>query len=280
MIIMQVYHLVLLSIWTCVYARNAAVMKETPSVPIRDSKIIGGIAEDIEEVPYMLRIARLVRTSQTSTFCTGTLIGKSHMLTARHCTRTRFVKEPKDIIILYGPVDKDQFRDRRRHGKKIHPHPKYKSPEEGPRIGVADYDIAVVLLNAPIFLDAIRIAPKALNGVSGTTAGMALRVAGFGRILPNTPNGISLRSSLFTVLSRAKCSVYGQPYEFCVGTTTRHAPCNGDSGGPAFNDQEDVQYGVHNFGNNCGQKTEAPFSFFVDLTHPDIYDFVNKFANE
>jgi len=139
-------------------------------------------------------------------------------------------------------------------------------------------DIALIITTAVIptnaFIQNIGLAPAA----SGTFAGSAALVSGWGRISDGSgATSPVLRSVTTTVITNAVCAAtYGGiiiPSTICISTTGGRGTCNGDSGGPltiAVGGGRQ-QIGVVSFGAAAGCEVGFPAGFArVSSFHPWI----------
>ena len=135
--------------------------------------------------------------------CTGTLIGSRTVLTAAHCMSTATSEFQLGNTIRSGQVIK-------------HPN---SHPDS------ADYDVAIVRLEAPIS----GVLPAALS-FEAPGQGQLITLVGFGAINGSGDGYGTKRYGTNTI-----DSVQSRTFKFSGTTGSESATCHGDSGGPAYN---------------------------------------------
>jgi hypothetical protein len=191
-----------------------------------DGKIVNGVLTS--EFPTTGALLRGTSDANMSTWCSGTLIGCSTFLTARHCVESKL--KPN------APVEKSEYGNFRvflQHGgifgvTAVATRKDYKFPHA---------DVAVLTLDRPVD----GITPTGLNTSTVIGTGTPGVIVGYGRSggLRND-YGLKRRGRVTT----AACSP-GEPSSLlCWNFDVAGAPgqgsntCNADSGGPLFVDQE------------------------------------------
>merc|ERR1712242_161785 len=109
----------------------------------RVTRIVGGVETEANEYPWQVG---LVSPGESAPYCGGSIITRSHVLTAAHCVvniNTGNVKDPDSIQVLVGAHDTTDSNVDRRDISTIRTHPEYKN-EEG------KYDAAVLFLSSAL----------------------------------------------------------------------------------------------------------------------------------
>lgn len=190
-----------------------------------DLKIVGGKAVGQYEHSALSTVALMTASGQS--FCTGSLINPTTVVTAGHCVQDW--KGP--MVISFGiraHVDTRMIAATKRLVKRIVQHPQYRDDHDDKNPNVGMNDIAVLQLNAP--------APKPFRPMPMAPAthpirkGERLILAGFGVTQVNGENPGDRLRKVDTILS----GVRNKAREFDFGPTFGKTSCNGDSGGPAF----------------------------------------------
>jgi hypothetical protein len=220
----------------------------------------GGRAEPIADAPYVAWLP---------SGCTGTLIAPDRVLTAGHCLEGfspvgYSVLVGKDGNALIPPLG-DRFAGAIANGGipargfAIDPrfHESFPFAHRSPQNAIAQQDVGVILLSAPV----TDIAPVALPASHAVEqVGKPATILGYGVTNPHpTSSPRSLKAGAMTIISAARCR-HAYPgaiirSEICgQDLATKHPPltqaCPGDSGGPFVREtpQGPVQIGVTSWG--------------------------------
>ncbi|CAF0803660.1 unnamed protein product [Adineta ricciae] len=182
--------------------------------------------------------ASLSSISMNSHFCGGSIISKSHLLTAAHCTIK--IRSPSQIQVSVGSIYSYAYAQRRTISK-IYNHPSYSSATH-------ENDIAILKLSSPLNLDEAGVDLICLPNVSSTilsteeypTVGTNLVAIGWGVLEENSPISSPTLQQVI-IQSVASNSTYCQnsrlkdpKTQLCAGTMPEGGKdtCQGDSGGP------------------------------------------------
>lgn len=237
-------------------ATRSAIIDGKPSTPADDAVVLLALADDGAIVPN----------------CTGTLVAKNLVVTARHCVgrynddHTVDDGEASDVLVYFGADAPLLAAD---HGRPA---------ARGKQLVTAATrslvpDVAFVLLdrevNGPI-------ATLRLGG--GASQGEALRAVGFGigrddasprrRLLRDvTVDGVGPATVAHDTLFTG---------EFAVG----EAACSGDSGGPAFSIATGALVGIASrVGNGATRDDGDPSAFCVGSDTTDVYSTLAEVAD-
>jgi len=192
-------------------------------------RIVGGNEVDPHSIPWQVG---LMAKGATRTFCGGSILSATKILTAAHC-----YKSPSSIQVIVGEHSLVSVADGVRHDvESFVNHPQYDRP-------TIDNDIAIITLKEPIDLNDKAKAvclPKSTTDPN-LTDGQLLTVSGWGRLSGSgsTPN--VLHAVKVPYMPTAECRrVYGASYiknsMLCAGeedgSANGNSACFGDSGGP------------------------------------------------
>lgn len=197
---------------------------------------------------------------QVESFCTGTVIGPRTILTAGHC----FVETAKEVGITVNALAKYVrvgFGTKMIASKTdtavtlievadVVVHPEYgKIPLDQAKPTDPDPDLSIVHLSADI--PSTAVVATLLSDVSRVAVGTNLTIAGFGLTgleLTNPeeaekdPKLAKYEPTLAASLNKTTVTVAEpllNPFQFGYMTEEGRTACNGDSGGPAYIDNDD-----------------------------------------
>ena len=190
---------------------------------------MGSIVGGSEATPYSLPWqVGLVSPGRDRTWCGGTLIGPSHVLTAAHCMGYNF-----EVIV--GEHDINSQEDGTRHTVcGTTSHPDYNA-------GTTNYDFAIVRLSQPVELG-LRAMPACLpdSALGGDAlGGETVTVSGWGRTSSGGSQATVLQLVNVPAITNAECrqTGYGESQitdaMLCAGHVDAGGvdSCQGDSGG-------------------------------------------------
>lgn len=241
------------------------------------SRIIGGHAVPNDAYPFMASLQ-----AGGESFCGGSLLGPTLVMTAAHCvTGTDSLTglptiDVDGVSVVVGRTVLSDGTQGQERGLSESPgaepivHPRYLA-------GDSAYDVAFLVLDAPVQ----GIVPVKLP-TKGTDAllrpGQSATVIGWGNTdtaLANFPD--RLRQVQVPMLATAECELsYGAfrpDVNLCAGVVGKDS-CQGDSGGPLFRQpparETAYQIGVVSYGDGCGGQG-AP-GVYVSLSSADLWD--------
>ena len=254
---------------------SAAVLSHEQLVPY----IIGGRQTSIEQVPWQVYIEGgpdEAAGKTFTTFCGGSILDSTHILTAAHCTDAEGTTNgyPAEIFkVLAGDSDdkSSSATTQERAVASIRRDPLYTTSPTSD-------DVAILTLSAPLELSAAKHAQAiSLVGSGATPApGTSLNVSGYGKEQgpeADPPTG-ELFSTTLTAISSDACRNMVGPDSavlLCaVGASSSF--CEGDSGGALTEGSPPVQVGIVDFGSyEC--LVGRP-NVFTNVAAPEIRAFI------
>ena len=132
-------------------------------------------------------------------FCTGTIIGPQHVLTAVHCINHNV----KKMSVTVGASDFESPEAKRYKVKKAVAHPNYLHKHHRRM-----FDVAVLTLEEPIHFNN-RIMPICLDSV-GAESGEIAVVAGWGNVLFTKESSYFDPKGMTTVMHQGKMQIVGK----------------------------------------------------------------------
>jgi secreted trypsin-like serine protease len=218
-------------------AATAAVAQASDINPL----ILGGSIVPVGQKTYTVSLRQ---SASGSTFCGGSLITPTHVLTAGHCSGSATHVSIGSHFVS-GSSDGERIRV-----KKDTRHPKYINDQ------VLVYDYAIIELATPSKVTPVKL----LSADSETFVGKNATVMGWGTTSPGGSQPRELLRVDVAVRSDKDCKaakIRGpaiSPSMFCAGGVRNKDSCQGDSGGPLILEQSsgDVLIGVVSWGESCG----------------------------
>jgi secreted trypsin-like serine protease len=265
----------LLSLLGAQLPTTAAIKTElTPVEKQQLGRIVGGTVAPNGAYPWMVSL----QTSSGFHFCGGTLISRTKVLTAAHCTN---LVSNAQIRVGSNLVTKGQLIAVQSQVR----HPKFNG-------STFDYDVAIWTLAKPAQLsdkvDTVDL-PRACNTLDCgiTKPGTKLRTIGWGTLTEGGSSPRDLRQVDVPVVSNRVCN---QPVSYAGSITTRMLcaglkaggkdSCQGDSGGPLFQytraGKKGLQAGIVSFGDGCARPDK--FGVYTRITNKEVRDFIKSNA--
>ncbi|WP_162873018.1 S1 family peptidase [Austwickia chelonae] len=222
--------------------------------------IVGGTPAKDGEFPFMVSLQL-----NGESFCGGSLINSTTVLTAAHCVNDETAESAKKITLAIGRTvlsDETQGVDRKIRftggSPDITTHPSY-----GKKVG---YDAALIRLDKPVN----NITPVDLPEAGSTALykpGSIATVIGWGTTRATWPPKYPdrLLKTNVTIHTPALCAKaggddYNAETDFCASAEGKDS-CRGDSGGPIMRKVAGRYYqiGVVSWGKGCAQKNNPGF---------------------
>ncbi len=252
------------------------------------TQVVGGQTVQCKQYPFVVAILDLDYGDKPfwQQFCGGSLIDKTHVLTAAHCV-TGQKKHHASLRVVVGRWKLDSNQGQTRRVKSVMVHPDYHGNGN---------DAAVLELNKPVNDD---ITPVRLAGQGDGNLeepGQMLTVAGWGSKTAHIDGRKNnkapeyahrMRSVEVPVVDQNRCADQyarasgGSRIDetmICAGDTEKGGvdSCQGDSGGPLFDDTQNppVQVGIVSWGNGCADKKYP--GVYTRVSALSVADFVAK----
>jgi len=254
-------------LWATLLAALVAAMvsylvfvANSEAAPAADGKyypyIINGEPVPNGKYPFMAALIDQKRqgTIKDKLFCGGSLIDKTHVLTAGHCVfqrgpNTDPPQKPQDTLVFVGRTVLTSNQGQVRNVKDIDVHPVFKAAKLA---GTSDfrYDVAVLTLSRAVKgIKPIELATSSQNNLE--RPGRKATIAGWGDTVPNDnkltiPNRMQEAQVPIVSDSRADKAWEKDPFQgasqpndfvppLMIGAGGKQTiTCQGDSGGPLF----------------------------------------------
>ncbi|KAH1028776.1 hypothetical protein HUJ05_002107 [Dendroctonus ponderosae] len=228
-----------------------------------ESRIIGGLEVDRHSVPY--QAALFIEFSRGRSFCGGSLISHSHVLTAAHC-----MHKAKLVEVVLGAHDIRKNETSQFHVTcediTVHPEWNYQKLEN---------DIALIKLPQPVTLNKY-ISPVSL-ATSGSFVDSNALLTGWGKTSDLSTVSNVLNQVNLPILENERCKSFYEDIinnsHICTSGVELKGGCNGDSGGPLVVDGHQV--GIVSFGSN--RCTKGYPTVFTRVT--EFADWISKNCN-
>jgi secreted trypsin-like serine protease len=222
---------------TALLAATAAVAQASDINPL----ILGGSIVPVGQKTYTVSLRQ---SASGSTFCGGSLITPTHVLTAGHCSGLATHVSIGSHFVS-GSSDGERIRV-----KTDTRHPNYIDDQ------VLVYDYAILELETPSSVTPVKL----FSADSETFVGKNATVMGWGTTSPGGSQPRELLRVNVAVRSDRDCKaakIRGPSISetmFCAGGVRNKDSCQGDSGGPLILEQSggDVLIGVVSWGESCG----------------------------
>lgn len=211
---------------------------ERDTLSTRKSPIIRGVVDDVRNDAVVMLVHQ--RTAQSGSRCSGTLIGRTVVATARHCVSDE--PSPGVLGADYDPASLFVYAGVSPQITEAHVR---RIVHDGAAT-LDDHDFALLVLDRPIgdSIASVRLAAPPTDGES-------VLAVGYGTTelddAPSAPTHTRYRRDALTVLLVGPAAEYKiGGHELVVGEST----CQGDSGGPLMNAQTGALIAVSARGGN------------------------------
>ena len=184
--------------------------------------------------------------------CTGTIIGPQQIVTAAHC-----IKQNENAPLnIYSMVDHHNFDVIR-----VTAHPRWWGNESklAYDIGVISFKIADT--PSPNLVNSRDFTPVTVAPAGRLQVGDEVLLAGYG----DREGGKSTLHQLYQVKTTV-ASLRNDTREFSITSNTGKGPCNGDSGGPAYLDENGTLKLVGATSRNTDGKCDIGQGIYTDVT--------------
>ncbi|XP_065350804.1 brachyurin-like isoform X2 [Cloeon dipterum] len=222
------------------------------------ARIVRGRKARRGDFPYLVGIVM-----DDVSFCGGSLISRSHVLTAAHCA-VGF----NTFSLVFGAEVRTKYErgtaSRTSNSKAVH---------KNFNMDTMRNDIAIIYLNRPVeiteFISLVKLATKAQTARI-LKQGTSVTVAGWGKTSDKADISPVLRMTDLIIQKNSKCiNSYGAASftnaHICSQGTAGTATCQGDSGGPMMVTDEQqnvmVQVGLVSYGSARGCTSRDPEVF-------------------
>lgn len=246
-----------------------------PTVNSQRSPIVGGAQTQVGDFPTVVAILE----TQVGSLCTGTLISPNTVLTAAHCIDPvelgRSAAQVKaETFVIFDVVDLNNAsqNDLKPVNNVIENpnHPNFSS--QNPDLG--HDDDALLILKTPK-TDRLP-SPVDLDDSIANKNGTATTQVGYGISNVNDQNSAGVEFAVNNKVVASCGDVQDDANLICFDQTDGKGQCNGDSGGPAFDDQG-IVIGVVSFGDqNCTQfgadTRPSQTAAFIKANVPQLQD--------
>jgi len=262
------------------------------------SRVLNGIPLKKHEMPWLTPI---FDSSKMMSYCTGSVIGKYHVLTAAHCFNNEWVAlgahKVSEVVWFNKIVNFHYLRngeiydiktapDREEEKMKWHRCDYFpNSPECPPGI-----DIAVITLEDKIgfsfeFIEKAKLASpcESCCPLCSKNCSFDFTAAGWGDD-PSDPEGPTQDSpKKTTMVCDKKTTIDDFHYFTAIDKSDPHDKdvCQGDSGGPLMN--KNVIYGTVVSGGPCTRGANTPHGRsgkYANVRHPEIHEFIKSIVSD
>nr|AAV84270.1 serine protease [Culicoides sonorensis] len=212
-----------------------------PRFPV-DGRIVGGVAAEIEELPYQVSLQK------GGHFCGGSIISSKWILSAAHCVGN---DSAPTLQIRVGSSFKSSGGDLMKVSQVVQ-HPAFNDD-------VIDFDYALIELQDELELSDVIKPVLLADQDEEFEADTKCTVSGWGNTQKPAESTQQLRKVVVPIVSREQCSKSYKGFNeitermICAGFQKGGKDsCQGDSGGPLVHD--DVLIGVVSWGKGCAEK--------------------------
>lgn len=262
----MIYYMIALLLVNAVVASDYNIVFGDAPEGLISPEVVGGKEAPVGKYGYT---AGIRSSADGQSFCGGTLISKTHVITAAHCVEGGIKYVSVGTHYNNGSIDGEQIKV-----ANVTSHPKFNSP-----MALA-HDIAIVTLAG----DASEKITVAHLGEDEPQVGQNARLHGWGRVSYPGPGSHVLKEVNLEIIGNRDCQLkLGRKIRIrihssmiCAGGVFGQAACHGDSGGPLVlspDSKHPVLVGAVSFGKPCG--TGAPDAF---ARISSLKDFIDQHA--
>lgn len=185
-----------------------------------------GYSVEPNSIPYQVLI--IVKNSDHSSKCGGSLVKVDRVLTAAHCLKGKDTARVTVGAHRLHDTDEDSRQTQNIDSESMFPHPQW-APGKGHDVGMIKLPEAFELNE---YVALVKL-PFALEGY--TFVGEIGKIAGWGRIDDEEDNNGGLRAMENPIISNEECRKHGIRIDsgnICLSSKHGRRVCSGDSGSP------------------------------------------------
>jgi len=218
-----------------------------------EGRITNGARATDGQFPYQVGLS-IKKSSTSSSWCGGSLIGTNWVLTATHC-----VVGGQSVTVYLGSTKRTAGTARLASATDIIMHPNYSAT-------YLTNDISLIKIGAVQYSTNIQPISLPKIGTYSSYAGQTAVISGWGRTSDTSSVSTDLNYAYVPIIANSECSaVYGTAVVtnnvICISTPKGVSTCQGDSGGPLVLQSNKLLVGVTSFVSSKGCTSGHPSGF-------------------